>query len=240
MLTIENLSASYGRNEVLHGIGLTVGDRELVALIGANGAGKTTLLNAIYGCMNVSGSIRFDETELTKKKAASIARMKILQVPEGRHVFPGLTVEANLMVGTVANRGMRFLVGDVGADLDMVYQIFPRLKERRKQLAWSMSGGEQQMLAVARALMGHPKLLMLDEPSMGLAPLVIDELFDKIVEINKGGTPVLMVEQNAMLALHVSDRAYILERGSISLSGSSGDLLEDPRVREAYLGKKVN
>lgn len=240
MLVVENLYASYGRNEVLHGISLTVGDHEMVALIGANGAGKTTLLNAIYGCMNISGSVRFNETELTKKKTAATARMRILQVPEGRHVFPGLTVEGNLMVGTVANKGMRLGVGDVSADLDMVYQLFPRLKERRFQLAWSMSGGEQQMLAIGRALMGHPRLLMLDEPSMGLAPLVIDELFDTIVEINKKGTPILMVEQNAMLALSTSDRAYILERGSIFTSGNSVDLLKNASVREAYLGKTVS
>ena len=161
-------------------------------------------------------------------------------MPEGRHVFPGLTVEENLLVGTVASRGMRLRAGDSSGDMEMVFAIFPRLKERRRQLAWSMSGGEQQMLAIGRALMGKPKLLMLDEPSMGLAPIVIDELFEKIVEINRSGVPILMVEQNARLALKVSDRAYILERGAITAQGPSRQMLRDPKVREAYLGKAVS
>jgi len=155
-------------------------------------------------------------------------------------VFPGLTVEENLLVGTVASRGMRLRAGDSSGDMEMVFAIFPRLKERRRQLAWSMSGGEQQMLAIGRALMGKPKLLMLDEPSMGLAPIVIDELFEKIVEINRSGVPILMVEQNARLALKVSDRAYILERGAITAQGPSRQMLRDPKVREAYLGKAVS
>lgn len=237
MLKINNLIANYGHIEALHGVSLEVGKKEMVALIGSNGAGKTTLLNSISGHVSTSGSITLNGEELTKKKSHSISRAKLLQVPEGRHVFPGLTVEQNLLVGTVANMGLRLSAGNHKDDLDMVYQIFPRLLERRKQLAWSMSGGEQQMLAIGRALMGHPKILMLDEPSMGLAPIIIEELFEKIVEINRGGTPVLMVEQNAKLALRVSDRAYILERGNITLQGNSKDLLEDSRVMEAYLGK---
>lgn len=148
-------------------------------------------------------------------------------------------MEENLLVGTVASRGMRLRPGDNSQEMEMVFETFPRLKERRRQLAWSMSGGEQQMLAIGRALMGRPKLLMLDEPSMGLAPIVIDELFEKIVEINRTGVPILMVEQNARLALRVSDRAYILERGAITSSGPSRQLLQDPRVLEAYLGKSV-
>lgn len=240
MLKIENLTARYGRIEALHGISLQVDEHEMVSLIGANGAGKTTLLNSISGTVSTTGSISFQGTEILQAKAARIARLGLLQVPEGRHVFPGLTVEENLLVGTVASRGMRLRAGDSSGDMEMVFAIFPRLKERRRQLAWSMSGGEQQMLAIGRALMGKPKLLMLDEPSMGLAPIVIDELFEKIVEINRSGVPILMVEQNARLALKVSDRAYILERGAITAQGPSRQMLRDPKVREAYLGKAVS
>lgn len=240
MLKIENLTARYGSIEALHGISLQVDEHEMVSLIGANGAGKTTLLNSISGTVSTTGSISFQGTEILQAKAARIARLGLLQVPEGRHVFPGLTVEENLLVGTVASRGMRLRAGDSSDDMEMVFAIFPRLKERRRQLAWSMSGGEQQMLAIGRALMGKPKLLMLDEPSMGLAPIVIDELFEKIVEINRSGVPILMVEQNARLALKVSDRAYILERGAITAQGPSRQMLRDPKVREAYLGKAVS
>ena len=240
MLKIENLTARYGSIEALHGISLQVDEHEMVSLIGANGAGKTTLLNSISGTVSTTGSISFQGTEILQAKAARIARLGLLQVPEGRHVFPGLTVEENLLVGTVASRGMRLRAGDSSGDMEMVFAIFPRLKERRRQLAWSMSGGEQQMLAIGRALMGKPKLLMLDEPSMGLAPIVIDELFEKIVEINRSGVPMLMVEQNARLALKVSDRAYILERGAITAQGPSRQMLRDPKVREAYLGKAVS
>ena len=239
MLKIENLTARYGSIEALHSISLEVGAGEMVALIGANGAGKTTLLNSISGTVNTGGSITFEGKEILRMKAAKIALMGLLQVPEGRHVFPGLTVEENLLVGTVASKGLRLSPGDNIQEMEMVFDLFPRLKERRKQLAWSMSGGEQQMLAIGRALMGKPKLLMLDEPSMGLAPIVIEELFEKIVEINKTGVPILMVEQNARLALKVSNRAYILDRGTITAEGSSRELLKDPKVREAYLGKAV-
>ena len=237
MLKIENLIANYGRIEALHGISLEVREHEIVALIGSNGAGKTTLLNSVSGHVTKEGKIELAGENISKLAPDKIARKGVLHVPEGRHVFPGLTVEQNLLVGTAANTGVRLSAGNNKGDLDYVYDIFPRLLERRKQLAWSLSGGEQQMLAIGRAIMGHPRLLMLDEPSMGLAPLVIDELFEKIVEINKSGTPVLLVEQNAKLALKVSDRAYILERGNISLSGKSKDLINDKRVTEAYLGK---
>ena len=237
MLRINNLVANYGHIEALHGISLEVGDKEIVALIGSNGAGKTTLLNSISGHTAIKGEIFFNDQDITKKKPHSIASMGIIQVPEGRHVFPGLTVEQNLLVGTVASKGVRLVPGNNQEDLSLAYEIFPRLLERRNQLAWSLSGGEQQMLAIGRALMGHPKILMLDEPSMGLAPLLIEEMFVKIIEINQSGTPVLLVEQNAKLALKTSDRAYIIERGSINLFGNSKDLLEDPRIREAYLGK---
>lgn len=239
MLKIEALKASYGHIEILHGMDLAVGNQEIVALIGANGAGKTTLLNAISGHVTInSGKILFGNVDTTHLKPHAISRCGLVHVPEGRHVFPGLNVEENLLVGTVAWKGMRILAGDNREDIESVYALFPRLKERRKQLAWSLSGGEQQMLAIGRAMMGHPKILMLDEPSMGLAPIVIEELFEKIVEINRLGTPVLLVEQNATLALKVSHRAYIIERGNITLQGNSNELVQDARVKEAYLGKR--
>lgn len=237
MLNVNNLHSFYGNIEALHGISMEVGNDEIVALIGSNGAGKTTLLNSISGHVNKSGAITFGTEDISKLQPHKISRKNILQVPEGRHVFPGLTVEQNLLVGTTAKKGVRLAAGNNSNDLQMIYDIFPRLLERRKQLAWSLSGGEQQMLAIGRALMGKPKLLMLDEPSMGLAPIIIEELFEKIVEINKAGTPVLLVEQNARLALEVSHRAYILERGNITLSGVSANLANDSRVTEAYLGK---
>lgn len=237
MLRIENLVSNYGRIEALHGISLEVGEKEIVALIGSNGAGKTTLLNSISGHVAKTGKIELNGEDITRLTPDKITRKSVLHVPEGRHVFPGLTVEQNLLVGTAAYKGIRLSAGNNKEDMEAVYAIFPRLKERRKQLAWSLSGGEQQMLAIGRAIMGHPRLLMLDEPSMGLAPIVIDELFGKIVDINRTGTPVLLVEQNAKLALKVSKRAYILERGNISLSGNSKDLMNDKRVTEAYLGK---
>lgn len=236
MLKITNLHAFYGQIEALHGIDLEIGPSELVALIGSNGAGKTTLLCSISGLVEISGNIEYNGTEIGKHSPRSIVNLGLLHVPEGRHVFPGLNVQQNLEIGTVAWRGFRN--ADVSQELDRVFDLFPRLKERRKQLAWSLSGGEQQMLAVGRALMGRPKLLMLDEPSMGLAPIVIDEMFEKIVEINRSGTPILIVEQNAQLALEISNRAYILDNGKLFLEGESELLLHDSRVQEAYLGKK--
>lgn len=238
MLVVKGLHSFYGNIEALHGVEIEVKDKEIVALIGSNGAGKTTLLNSVSGHVTKTGEIRFQEEDITKLPPHKIAKRNLLQVPEGRHVFPGLSVEQNLLVGTTAEKGLRVRAGNNEELLEMVYEIFPRLLERKKQLAWSLSGGEQQMLAIGRALMGKPKLLMLDEPSMGLAPLIIEELFEKIVEINKAGPPVLLVEQNARLALKISERAYILERGKITLSGKSADLIHDSRVTEAYLGKR--
>ncbi len=238
MLKIENLIARYGHIQALHGIHLEVNEKEIVALIGSNGAGKTTLLNSVSGHVEITGSIQYNGEELRGRKPHAITRKGVLQVPEGRHVFPGLTVEENLTMGVVVWKGIRLTAGNISEDLAYIYESFPRLKERRKQLAWSLSGGEQQMLAIGRALMGHPKMLMLDEPSMGLAPLVIQEVFERITDINKTGIPVLLVEQNAALALSVSNRAYVIERGRIIHSGLSKDLAEDDKVREAYLGKR--
>lgn len=239
MMRIENLCAFYGKIQALHGVSLEIGDHEIVALVGSNGAGKTTILNSISGQTSITGSILYNDTEIAHMKAYNIARLGVLQVPEGRHVFPGLTVEQNLVVGTVAWNGVRLRRGKLEADLWNIYEMFPRLKERQKQLAWSLSGGEQQMLALGRALMGRPKLLLLDEPSMGLAPIIIDEVFEKIREINaKMGTPVLLVEQNARRALKCSDRTYVIERGCITLSGTSAELERDHRVQEAYLGRQ--
>ncbi|MHB1314713.1 MAG: ABC transporter ATP-binding protein [Christensenellales bacterium] len=237
MLKIENLFAFYGVIEALHGVDIELGDKEIIALIGSNGAGKTTLLKSVSGHLTTQGRILYNNVEIQKKKPHKIASMGLLHVPEGRHVFPGLTVEQNLVIGSVAWSGLRLFKGNLNDDLERAYQIFPRLSERRKQSAWSLSGGEQQMLAIGRALMGRPKVLMMDEPSMGLAPKIIDEVFEKIIDINRAGTPVLLVEQNAKRALEISSRAYILERGNITITGNSKDLINDIRVKEAYLGK---
>lgn len=236
MLKITNLHAFYGNIEALHGVNLEIGDKDIVAIIGSNGAGKSTLLRSVSGLIVRTGEIEYNGVHIEKQSPRVIANAGILHVPEGRHVFPGLTVQQNLEVGTVAWRGIK--KANVEDDLEKVFSFFPRLKERRKQYAWSLSGGEQQMLAVGRAIMGRPKLLMLDEPSMGLAPKVIDELFMKIVEINSSGVPIVLVEQNALLALEVSRRAYIIEGGRISLEGTSQELASDTRVKEAYLGKR--
>ena len=235
MLKISSLFAYYGNIEALHGVSLTVGSEEIVAIIGSNGAGKTTLLRAISGLIARKGEIQYGNEDISRQSPRYIAKAGVLHVPEGRHVFPGLTVQENLEVGSVSWRGLK--KANLEEDLEKVFTLFPRLKERRKQYAWSLSGGEQQMLAIGRAIMGRPRLLMLDEPSMGLAPKVIDDLFVQIVAINSMGVPILLVEQNALLAMEVSRRAYILEGGRIVLEGDSKELKNDARVREAYLGK---
>lgn len=237
MLKIQDLHAYYGPIEALKGVSLTVKEGEMACLIGSNGAGKTTLLNSISGMIKTSGSITWNDTELTKLNCTKIAKMGIMHVPSGRHVFPGLTVKENLEVGTISWRGP-FGAPKFKEDLDTVYTLFPRLKERENQLAWSMSGGEQQMLAVGRALMGRPKILLLDEPSMGLAPVVVAELFEKIVEINQQlNLTILLVEQNAKIALKNSHYAYVIDDGHITIEGKSSDLRDDPRIKQAYLGK---
>jgi len=235
VLSITELYAYYGNIEALHGVSLEVGGDEIVALIGSNGAGKTTLLTSISGLVTHKGGIVYNGESIEKKSPRHIAHAGLLHVPEGRHVFPGLTVRQNLEVGSVAWRGIKS--ANVEPDVENVFRFFPRLKEREKQYAWSLSGGEQQMLAIGRAIMGRPKLLLLDEPSMGLAPKIIDELFQRILEINASGVPILLVEQNALLAMEVSQRVYIMEGGNVILSGDSKDMIHDVRVREAYLGK---
>ena len=237
MLKTQDLHAYYGPIEALKGIDITVKEGQIACLIGSNGAGKTTLLNAISGMIKTTGSISWANRELTKMSCTQIAKFGIMHVPSGRHVFPGLTVRENLEVGTINWRGP-FGAPKFKEDLETVYALFPRLKERETQLAWSMCGGEQQMLAVGRALMGRPKILLLDEPSMGLAPVVVAELFEKIVDINrKLGMTILLVEQNSKIALKNSDYAYVIEEGKITMEGESIALRDDPRIRQAYLGK---
>lgn len=238
MLDIKGLHAYYGPIEALKGIDIQAAAGEITCLIGANGAGKTTLLKSISGMIHRTGEINFANTgSIISKHPRQIARMGIIHVPEGRHIFPGLTVRDNLETGTINWHGF-FGSKSYSDELEEVYTLFPRLKEREKQLGWSLSGGEQQMLAIGRALMARPKMLMLDEPSMGLAPLVIAELFEKIVSINRTqGIPILLVEQNARLALEISHRAYIIDGGRVVLGGKASDLRHDERVIHAYLGK---
>ncbi|MDQ6658576.1 MAG: ABC transporter ATP-binding protein [Actinomycetota bacterium] len=235
LLEINDMTVSYGRIEALHGISLSVDEGELVTLIGANGAGKTTTMRAISGIRPLSrGGITFDGKDITKMKAHTRVLQGIVQAPEGRGVFPGMTVQENLDMGHFART---FKVkAEYNATLERVFELFPRLLERRTQLGGTMSGGEQQMLAIGRALMARPRLLLLDEPSMGLAPMIIQQIFTIISDINAQGTTILLVEQNAQQALSRSDRAYILETGEVSKTGPGKELLADPSVKEAYLG----
>ena len=235
MLKVENLHVSYGHIEVLKGISFNVEMGEIVALVGSNGAGKTTTLSTISGLLRPSaGKISWKGEEIHSAAIENIVASGLAHCPEGRRIFPGLTVRENLLTGTASRRFRRSEVED---DLLQVFELFPRLKERIKQGGWSLSGGEQQMLAIGRALMSRPSLLMLDEPSLGLAPIVIEQVFDKIVELNKRtGLGVLLVEQNSAMALEIANRAFVLETGSITLSGRAETLAQDPRIREAYLG----
>ena len=232
MLEIKDLHVFYGAIHALKGISLTVGDGELVSLIGANGAGKTTTLHAISGLLRAaSGSITLDGTDLQSVPANSIIRLGLAHVPEGRHVFAQMTVEENLKMGAYSISDTK----RVAENMERVYGHFPRLKERR-QLAGTLSGGEQQMLATGRALMTNPRIVLMDEPSMGLSPLLVKEIFAIIEELHKSGITILLVEQNAKMTLAVSDRAYVLETGTISMEGAASELAEDDRVRKAYLG----
>lgn len=237
MLNIKDLHAYYGPIEGLRGVDMNVEKGKITCLIGSNGAGKTTLLKSISGMIKRTGSITVTGIgEIIDKKPRFMAKNRIIHVPEGRHIFSGLTVRENLETGTINWHGF-FGNKPYEEELRKVYELFPRLEERKDQLGWCLSGGEQQMLAVGRAMMARPDILMLDEPSMGLAPLVVAELFEKIVEINKLGMTILLVEQNARLALEISNYAYIIDRGKVILEGPSSELKNDPRVIEAYLGK---
>jgi len=232
MLYFENVSTFYGKIQALHGVNVEVRQGEIVTLIGANGAGKSTLLMTLCGSPQASsGSIRYQGEELIGQDTPSIMRKSIAVVPEGRRVFSRLTVEENLVMG-----GFFGSKADNQEQLDKVLHLFPRLKERFAQRAGTMSGGEQQMLAIGRALMSKPKLLLLDEPSLGLAPIIIQQIFDIIEQLRKDGVTVFLVEQNANQALKLADRGYVLENGRIVMQGSGHDLLNDPKVRDAYLG----
>ena len=233
LLELDDVVVRYGRIEALHGLTLHVNEGEVVALIGANGAGKTTTMRAISGLNGLHrGKIRFNGQDISSMRADLRVPLGICQSPEGRGVFPGMTVLENLDMGAFTRRD----TAEVKKDLDRVLGLFPRLGERSKQNAGTLSGGEQQMLAVGRALMARPKLLLLDEPSMGLAPMIIQQIFDIIVEINQQGTTVLLVEQNAQQALSRAHRAYVLETGRIVKEGTGQELLHDPSIQEAYLG----
>lgn len=238
MLELKNVHVSYENIEVLHGVSINVEKGEIVTIIGANGAGKTTTLKTIVGLLNASkdSEIIFEGKRIDNIEAQDVVKKGIALVPEGRHVFPKLSVLENLEMGAYLRRKDKKGIED---DLKHVYKIFPRLEERKKQLAETLSGGEQQMLAVARAVMARPKLLMLDEPSMGLAPLIVKEIFDVIKQVNKEGTTVLLVEQNAKMALGAADRGYVLRNGEIVMHDTGSNLLQNEEVRKAYLGEKV-
>jgi branched-chain amino acid transport system ATP-binding protein len=234
LLALQQLQVAYGGIRAVKGIDLEVGAGELVCLIGANGAGKTTTLKAITGLVRAAaGRIVYDGQDLAGLRVHEIARRGLAMVPEGRGVFPQLTIQENLSMGAYAREDR----AAVQADVERVFALFPRLKERRSQTAGTLSGGEQQMLAIARALMSRPKLLLLDEPSMGLAPLMVERIFEVIRNVAAEGVTLLLVEQNARLALETSHRGYVLEGGLVSVSGEARQLLGDPRIREAYLGE---
>ena len=233
MLKIDNINLYYGGIHALKDLSLEVKKGEIVTLIGANGAGKTSTLRAISGLEPIkSGTISYKGSPINKVPAHKIVSLGLSHVPEGRKIFANLTVLENLELGAYLRKDK-----EIQKDMEMVFSKFPRLKEREKQQAGTLSGGEQQMLAIGRALMNRPEMLILDEPSMGLAPLVVKDIFDTIVEINKSGTTILLVEQNANMALSIADRAYVLEAGNIVLSGDAKELLEDDSIKSAYLGE---
>lgn len=233
MLELKDLNVTYGAIHAIHDVSLTVNDGEIVSLIGANGAGKTTILHTITGLKKAAGgSIVYDGTDLLKTEPSKIITLGMAHVPEGRHIFPDMTVSENLEMGAYIRKDM----DGIQQSMKEVFERFPRLKERRRQLAGTLSGGEQQMLAVGRALMSNPKIILMDEPSMGLSPLLVKEIFHIIQEVHKQGITVLLVEQNAKMALSIADRAYVLETGHISMSGDAAELLNDEKVKKAYLG----
>jgi len=232
LLEIENLSSHYGRIQALRGIDLGVEEGELVALVGANGAGKTTLLRTLSGVQPASsGTIRLDGESVNRLSSSRRVKLGISQVPEGRQVFGPMTVEDNLMLGSYTRDRH-----EAAQTIEQMYDRFPALRQKRDQMAGTLSGGQQQMLAIGRALMSHPRILLLDEPSMGLAPLLVDEIFDIVRQLQHAGTTIFMVEQNAFMALEIADRAYVLEAGQITLSGTGQALLSNDKVIEAYLG----
>ena len=234
LLALERLAVAYGGIQAVKGIDLHVREGELVCLIGANGAGKTTTLKGICGLQPVkSGTIRYAGDDITGQPSYRLVRRGLAMVPEGRGMFGALTIEENLAMGAYARTDR----AAVRADVERVFALFPRLKERRRQTAGTLSGGEQQMLAMARALMSRPRLLLLDEPSMGLAPLMVQKVFETVIAVAKEGVTMLLIEQNARLALEVSDRGYVMESGEITLEGPASALLHDPKVRAAYLGE---
>ena len=233
ILEVRDLSVSYGAIQALKGVSLTLADGEIVTLIGANGAGKTTTLRAIMGLVGCAeGEVRYQGQSTRSTATHNLVREGLVLVPEGRIVFANLSVRENLEMGAYARRD-----SGIAADYEKVYTLFPRLKERLKQTAGTLSGGEQQMLAIGRAMMSKPRVLLLDEPSLGLAPIVVHAIFQAIEEIHKAGTPVLLVEQNANAALRHSNRAYVLETGQVALEGTSAEVAANPRVKEAYLGE---
>jgi branched-chain amino acid transport system ATP-binding protein len=234
MLKVTDAVVRYGSIEALHGVSFEVEQGEIVTLLGANGAGKSTTLRMISGLhAPSSGSVDYEGHDLTKVKAHELVGMGISHVPEGRHVFPTMTVEENLEMGAFRRKG------PLAEDMEAIYVQFPILKDRRKQLGANLSGGEQQMLAIGRALMSKPRLLLLDEPSMGLAPMIVDSIFSIIAQIRQSGTTVFVVEQNATQALRLADRGYVMENGRIVFGGKASDLLHDERVRAVYLGESV-
>ena len=232
MLKVEGLNVYYGSIHAIKGVSFEVNQGENVTMIGANGAGKSTTMNTVAGLLKPkSGSITFEGHDITSTPASKVVSLGLALCPEGRRVFQQMSVRENLEMG-----GYTRPAGELAASLDQVFEQFPRLKERQRQIAGTLSGGEQQMLAMGRALMSHPQLLMLDEPSMGLAPILVDEIFDIIETLNKVGTTILLVEQNAQMALSIADRGYVLEVGNIVLAGTGKQLLNDPAVKSAYLG----
>ena len=233
MLEIKDIEVFYGVIQAIKGISFEVNEGEVIALIGANGAGKTTILHTITGLLSPKkGSVIFEGKDITKVPAHKIVSLGMAHVPEGRRVFAELSVYQNLKMGAYTRKDK----AEIAQTLEMVYKRFPRLEERKNQLAGTLSGGEQQMLAMGRALMSHPKLLMLDEPSMGLAPILVEQIFEIIQGLHKAGTTILLVEQNAQAALSVADRGYVLETGKIVTSGSGQELLDSPAIKKAYLG----
>ena len=232
ILKVDNINVYYGAIHAIKGISFEVNEGEVVTLIGANGAGKSTTLQTVSGLLRSrTGSIEFNGENINHVPAHKLVYKGLAQVPEGRRIFLQMSVEENLEMGAFTQKN-----AGIDADLESVYEQFPRLRERKKQIAGTLSGGEQQMLAMGRALMSHPKLLMLDEPSMGLAPILVEQIFDIIRQLHKNGTTILLVEQNAQMALSVADRAYVLETGKITLSGTGKELAESDEVRKAYLG----